>query len=94
MVVTLVRVPQAAPEQPVPESDQVTPLFCESFCSVAPKDEECDTCTEAEGGFTETEIGGGGVVMVMAAVPDLVASAMEVAVRVTDAGFGAVAGAL
>jgi hypothetical protein len=23
--------PQAAPEQPVPESDQVTPLFCESF---------------------------------------------------------------
>ena len=93
MVVTLVRVPQAAPEQPVPESDQVTPLFCESFCSVAAKGEDCDTCTEAEGGFTETEIGGG-VVMVMAAVPDLVASVMDVAVRVTDAGFGAVAGAL
>jgi hypothetical protein len=29
------KVPQAAPEQPVPFSDQVTPLFCVSFCTVA-----------------------------------------------------------
>ena len=29
--------PQAAPVQPAPESDQATPLFCESFCKVAVK---------------------------------------------------------
>jgi hypothetical protein len=31
VVVTLVRVPQAAPEHPAPERDHVTPLLCESF---------------------------------------------------------------
>jgi len=31
VVVTLVSVPQDAPEHPLPESDQVTPLFCVSF---------------------------------------------------------------
>lgn|SRR5690348_7051896 len=39
-VVTAERVPQAEPEQPEPESDQVTPLFCESFCRVAVTDAE------------------------------------------------------
>ena len=29
------KVPQEAPEQAVPFSDQVTPLFCASFCTVA-----------------------------------------------------------
>lgn len=29
--------PQAAPLQPAPESVQVTPLFCASFCTVAVK---------------------------------------------------------
>jgi hypothetical protein len=28
-------VPQAAPLHPAPLSDQVTPRFCESFCTVA-----------------------------------------------------------
>jgi hypothetical protein len=36
----------------------------------------------------------GGLVMVMAAAADFVPSAKEVAVRVTAAGFGAVAGAV
>jgi len=90
----LVSVPQAAPEQPEPERDQVTPLFCESFCRVAVKLPVCRASIELGFGPTETEIGGGAAVMVMAAVPDLVASAMDVAVRVTDAGFGTVTGAL
>ncbi len=29
------KVPQAAPEQPGPFNDQITPLFCASFCTVA-----------------------------------------------------------
>ena len=29
--------PQAAPVQPAPDRAQVTPLFCESFCTVAVK---------------------------------------------------------
>jgi len=93
-VVTLVSVPQAAPEQPVPESDQVTPLFCESFCKVAEKLAVAETCTEVEDGLIATEIGGATLVTVIADDPDLVVSAMEVALRVTEAGFGAVAGAL
>jgi len=55
---------------------------------------DCDTCTDAEVGFTVTEIGGGGVVMVMLAEADLVLSAIELACSVTVAGLGAVAGAL
>ena len=94
MVVTFVSVPQAAPVQPVPDRLQLTPLFAESFCTVALKPLDCDTCTDAEVGFTVTEIGGGGVVMVMVAEADLVLSATDVACSVTVAGLGAVAGAL
>lgn len=35
--VTLVSVPQVAPEQPPPASDHVTPFFAESFATVAVK---------------------------------------------------------
>jgi hypothetical protein len=35
--------PHAAALQPAPESDQVTPLFAESFCTVAMKLAVCDT---------------------------------------------------
>ena len=88
-------VPQAVPEQPAPERVQFTPWFEESFCSVAVKLLAWEVCTEDVGGFTETEMGGGsGVVMVMDDGADLVLSATEVAVRVTVAGLGAVAGAL
>ena len=34
VVVALLSVPQAVPLQPLPETDQLTPLFCESFCTV------------------------------------------------------------
>jgi hypothetical protein len=35
--------PQAAALHPAPESDQVKPLFAESFCTVAMKLAVCDT---------------------------------------------------
>jgi len=92
--VTFVSVPHAAPEQPLPNTLQLTPLFRESFCTVALNPVDCDTCTNAEVGFAVTEIGGGGVVMVMIAEADLVLSAIDVACNVTVAGLGAVAGAL
>jgi hypothetical protein len=40
VVVTLVRVPQAVPEQPEPERDQETPLLRVSFWRVAVKGED------------------------------------------------------
>jgi hypothetical protein len=40
VVVTLVRVPQAVPEQPVPERDQETPLLRVSFWRVAVKGDD------------------------------------------------------
>ena len=90
----LVRVPQAAPVHPVPDNDQVTPLFCVSFCTWAVNGAVKETCTEAAGGRTATEIGAGAALMVIVEEPDLVASATEVAFKVTVAGFGTVAGAL
>ena len=92
---TLVSVPQAAPVQPVPESDQVTPLFCVSFCNCAVNGAVKETCTEVESGVTPTEIGGGaGVVMVIDAEAVFVLSATEVAFSAIVAGLGAVAGAV
>ena len=94
VVVTFVNVPQLAPEQPVPESDQVTPLPCESFCNVAVKAAAVDTCTDVERGLMPTEIGSGAAVTVIVAVPDFVPSATEVAFSVTVAGVGTDAGAV
>jgi hypothetical protein len=94
VVVTFDSVPQVAPLQPVPESFQLTPLFEGSFCAVEAKPKEFDTLTDAAGGLTETEIGGGGDVIVMVAEPDFVLSAMETALSVTDAGLGAFGGAV
>jgi len=51
--------PQAAPLQPVPESAHVTPLFCESFCTVAVNGCVALPATEAVDGATLTEIGPG-----------------------------------
>ena len=90
---TLVRVPQAVPAQPVPDSDHVTPLFCVSFCSCAVNGAVSATCTEAEGGLTATEMGAGAAMMVIVVEPDLEVSATAVAFKVTVAGFGTVAGA-
>ena len=78
-------VPQVAPEQPVPESDQVTPLFCESLVTVA---ENCllrETFNEIVAGETLTETGELSV-MVTAAV--FVLSALAAAVSVTVFGTG------
>ena len=94
MVVTFVSVPHVAPEQPVPESDHVTPLFCESFCNVAVKPAVVETCTESDPGLTETEIGSGAAVTVIVADADFVLSATEVAFSVTVAGVGTDAGAV
>jgi hypothetical protein len=55
--VTFVSVPQAAPEHPVPERDQVTPLFCESFCTEAVKLAAVEVCTEVEAGLMDTAMG-------------------------------------
>jgi hypothetical protein len=73
---------------------QLTPLFCESFCTEAVKLAVVETWTDVDVGLTETEIGGGAVVMVIAAEADIVPLATDVAVSVTLAGVGAVAGAL
>ena len=93
VAVTLLSVPHVAPEQPAPETDQVTPLFCESFCTEAVKLAVVETCTEADAGVMETDVGGGVAVMVMMADADLEPSAIEVAVSVTVGGAGTLAGA-
>src|SRR5271165_3947366 len=83
-----VRVPQAAPEHPAPERDQVTPLFCESFCTEAVKLAAVEICTEVDVGLTETEIGRGVTVKVvpLLATPPTVTTTFPV---VAPAGTGA-----
>jgi hypothetical protein len=49
--------PHAAPEQPPPESVQVTPAFAESFETIAVNDCVPPTFTVADDGLTATEIG-------------------------------------
>jgi hypothetical protein len=87
-------VPHAAPVQPTPLSVQPTPLSCASFVTVA-----LNPCvppgaiTVADAGAIITLIAGGAVnVMVDAA--DLVPSVTDVAVSVTPAGVGTLAGAV
>jgi len=92
-------VPQGFPVllQSVPESDQVTPAFAGSFWIVAVKEIVELTCVVAGAGLgvIATEMGGGGVMMVIVAVPDFVVSALEVAVSVTVLlGAGCASGAV
>jgi|SRR5712692_1703386 len=94
MAVTLAREPQAAPEHPAPETDQVTPLFCESFCTVALKLAAVDTWTEVDAGLTETEMGRGEAVTVTLAEAVFVESAFEMADTLNVAGVGTEAGAV
>jgi len=86
-------IPQAAPLHPAPASAQLTPLFCESFCSVAVKFCVRPVCTDAEPGLTTTEIAGGAT-MVTCAVAVFELSACAITVMVTVAGFGTLAGAV
>jgi hypothetical protein len=88
------RAPQAVPVQPAPESDQFTPLFCESFVTVAVK--VCvpaPACTLAAVGVTLTAIAGGAVTVIVA-LALRVLSVAEVALIVTVAGDGRLAGAV
>jgi hypothetical protein len=93
VVVTLVRVPQAVPEQPVPERDQETPLLRVSFWRVAVKGDDWATWTVTVAGEMETEMGGAGAT-VMVELADFVESAADVARSVTAAGVGTVVGAV
>jgi hypothetical protein len=87
-------VPHVFPEQPAPVNVQFTPLFCASFCSVAVKDcVPTSACTLLAVGETATTIAGA-VVTVIVAAADFVPSATEVAVSVTLAGEGTLAGAV
>ena len=82
------------PKHPPPESDQVTPLFCESFCTEAVKLFAVETCTKAVAGLTETAMARGAAVIVTFAAFDFVGSETELAVMVTAADEGTLAGAV
>jgi hypothetical protein len=87
-------VPHPAPLQLAPESVQVTPLFCESFVTVAVKEDVTPPVAMlAVVGETLTTIAGVAMI-VMVAVADLVGSDTEVAVSVTVGGVGTFAGAV
>jgi hypothetical protein len=90
----MVNAPQAVPLQPAPESDQVTPLLCVSFVSVAMKAfVPIPACTLALAGASVMDVGAHGV-SVTVAVFDLVPSRFDVAVSVTAAGVGRPTGAV
>ena len=84
-------VPQAAPLQPAPESDQTTPLFWPSLVTVAVNVCVRPTSREEAVGETVTEMVD---VTVIVAAADLVLSVTEVAVSVTMVGEGRAAGAV
>jgi hypothetical protein len=77
--------PHVAPEQPAPESDQVTPLFCASLETVGVNCCVAETATDAEIGATLTETGR---VSVMVVEELFVLSASDVAINVTALGVG------
>ena len=84
-------VPQVAPEQPVPLNDQFTPRVCKSFVTVAVNVCVRLVVTFAEVGATLTLTAG---TIVIAAEKLALGSAMDVALIVTIAGEGTVAGAV
>jgi hypothetical protein len=79
--------------QPTPESTQVTPLFCKSFCTVAVNVCVVATARLTVAGDTVNRTDGTGP-SVIAAAADLVRSVTDVAVSVTLLGVGAVIGAV
>ena len=92
MAVAFVSVPHVLPEQPLPDSAHVTPLFAVSFFTVAVKFCVEPVETLAVDGDTATLIAA--PAMVIVAEEDLVVSDTEVAVSVTVAGEGTELGAL
>ena len=85
------KLPHVAALHPEPDNDQATPSFEKSAATVAVKGAVASTGTVAVVGDSETEIAGPTVTV---AVPDFVVSLIDVAVIVTVAGVGAVAGAV
>ena len=78
----------------MPESAQVTPAEPVSFVTDAVNDcEPRFACKDFEVGETLTETTGTAVIVILAEAP-FVPSALEVAVSVTAAGLGTVAGAI
>ena len=69
-------------------------MFCESFCTEAVKLAAVETCTEVVAGLTDTEMGSGAEVMVTLAALDFMASVTDVAVMLTVADDGTLAGAV
>ena len=92
MAVAFVSVPQVEPEQPLPASAQVTPLFDVSLLTVAVKFCVAPVETVAVAGDTATLIAA--PAMVIVAEDDFVLSDTDVAVSVTVAGEGAALGAV
>jgi hypothetical protein len=88
------KLPQLAPLHPEPESAQLTPLFEESPVTVAVNGVVAFTGTVAVVCDSDTEIPAGAVPIVIVAEADFVPSLTDVAVIVTVAGLGAVAGAV
>ncbi len=86
------KAPHVAPEQPLPESDQVTPLFAGSFITVAVKLCVWPVVTLAEPGETATATAASCITVILAE-ENFVGSATEVAVRTTTAGDGTAPGA-
>jgi len=90
----LLSVPQVVPLQPAPDRDQATPLLWGSFVSVALNDlVPIPACTFAVAGETVTTIADAAVTVIVD-VFDFVPSRLDVAVSVTMAGLGSVAGAV
>jgi hypothetical protein len=87
-------VPQVAPEQPAPVNAHVTPLFWESFATVAVKVVVFVVCTEAVVLFRVTAIAAAVALIFTCADALLLLCAWETAVTVTVAGEGTVAGAV
>jgi hypothetical protein len=91
------KVPQVALLQPEPVSFHVTPLFCESFCTVAVMLPVFPVCTELKllDNATLTSAWDGAVLVIVIFVDaDLVVSATDVAVNVRIAGEGLALGAV
>jgi hypothetical protein len=89
-----VTAPHVAPLQPVPDSVQLTPLFAESFATLAVKLVFPPTTTLAAVCDRLIVIASGIAVIVIPAVPTFVPSATEVAVSTTTAGLGTLPGAM
>jgi hypothetical protein len=92
-VVAGATVPQAVPLQPVPDTDQFTPLFPESFATVAVNVAVVLMGTVAEVAERVTETVATAVTVIVAAAV-FVPSATEIAVSVTTGGVGTAAGAV